>query len=102
MRASSALVYAHSPNAEDSDWMPWELGYFDGFKPQFVWILPLVQQFDTEFSGKEYLGLYPTIDKVADILGKLDLGFSGVKSGDQRIFVPLAKAARGMGVYLTG
>jgi hypothetical protein len=28
MRASSCLIYAHSVNAGESLWMPWELGYF--------------------------------------------------------------------------
>ena len=41
MRSSSSLVYAHSPSASASAWMPWELGFFDGLKPGSVWILPL-------------------------------------------------------------
>jgi hypothetical protein len=31
--------------------MPWELGYFDGFKPGFVWIVPLVEKSDEEYEG---------------------------------------------------
>lgn len=99
MRAAASLVYVHSPNASDSKWMPWELGYFDGFKPMYVWILPLVVSSDSEFTGQEYLGLYPTVDKIASLAGRLDLGFTNV--GPQRETLPLSKAARGHGVYLT-
>lgn len=98
MRVSASLVYAHSPNASDSVWMPWELGYFDGFKPMYVWILPLVVNYDSEFKGQEYLGLYPTVDKLENIPGKLNLGFPNV--GAQRSTIALAEAARGRGVFL--
>src|SRR5579862_975308 len=42
MDQSSSLVYAHSKNSGRSAWMPWELGYCDGKRPSFVWILPIV------------------------------------------------------------
>lgn len=101
MRASSSLVYVHSPNTTDSKWMPWELGYFDGFKPQFIWVLPLVVQYDSEYKGQEYLGLYPTIEKIASLLGHLNLGFTNVKIGEQRTDISLLKAARDRtGIYL--
>lgn len=32
MRQSSSLIYAHSNQSGTSKWMPWELGYFDGFR----------------------------------------------------------------------
>ena len=79
--------------------MPWELGYFDGFKPHQVWILPLVSASDSEFEGQEYLGLYPTVDKIASLQGRQNLGFSNV--GSTREEFPLAKAAKGQGVYFT-
>ena len=41
--------------------MPWELGYFDGFKSA-VAILPITQTEQHLYSGQEYLGLYPYID----------------------------------------
>src|SRR5690349_20180690 len=66
MRQSSCLIYVHTSQSADSAWMPWELGYFDGFKPNFVWILPLVNTSDAEFKGQEYLGLYPTVDKLTN------------------------------------
>lgn len=97
MRTCSCLVYVHSANATQSVWMPWELGYFDGFKPAHVWILPLVSEYDSEFKGQEYLGLYPPIEKLDSLYGRLDLGFLNV--GEQRSVMPLAKAASGSGVY---
>jgi hypothetical protein len=95
MRTSSSLVYAHSTNTPDSKWMPWELGCFDGFRPGYVWILPLVVENDSEYKGQEYLGLYPTIEKIEFVAGRLDLGFKDVSSGDRQINIPLAKAAKG-------
>ncbi len=98
MRQSSSMVYVHSAQSPDSKWMPWELGYFDGFKPSFVWILPLVVSYDSEFKGQEYLGLYPTIDKLAALPGRLNLGFTGLPQHSTGL--SLAEAARGHGVHL--
>ena len=98
MKACSSLVYAHSPNSSNSVWMPWELGYFDGIKPQQVWVLPLVTSDDSEFKGQEYLGLYPPVEKLSSPGGRINLGFDRV--GDDKHQVPLDKAARGQGVFL--
>jgi hypothetical protein len=100
MRTCSSLVYAQSANSSHSVWMPWELGYFDGFKPEHVWILPLVANSDSEFKQQEYLGLYPSVEKLADLCGRLNLGFDNV--GDLHEQIPLAKAARGGGIFLRG
>jgi hypothetical protein len=97
MKACSSMVYAHSPSATDSKWMPWELGYFDGYKETSVWILPLVKDFDSEFKSQEYLALYPTVDKIGDLAGQANLGFANV--GELRETIPLTKAARGTGIY---
>jgi hypothetical protein len=62
MRQCKSLFYAHSENATTSRWMPWEVGYFDGFNSN-VAILPIVRgENQTAFSGVEYLGLYPYVD----------------------------------------
>lgn len=62
MRQSQSLFYVHSSNASTSRWMPWELGYFDGFMGN-VAILPVVASAgQTTFHGEEYLGLYPYVD----------------------------------------
>lgn len=100
MKTSSCLVYAHSANASQSVWMPWELGYFDALKPHHVWILPLVSESDTEFKGQEYLGLYPPLEKISTLPQRLDLGFLNV--GEERSSISLSKAASGSGVYFTG
>ena len=97
MKTCSSLVYAHSANSPKSVWMPWELGYFDGLKPQQVWILPLVTDYDSEFKNQEYLGLYPPVEKLANLAGKTRLGFDNV--GRDKHQVLLEKAARGNGVY---
>lgn len=47
--------------------MPWELGYFDGFRSA-VAILPIAQTTQETFNGQEYLGLYPYIDGSATSL----------------------------------
>ena len=97
MKACSSLVYAHSANSSSSVWMPWELGYFDGVKPQQVWILPLVANDDSEFKGQEYLGLYPPVEKLSSLAGRTKLGFDHVGSDDHHVL--LESAARGNGVY---
>lgn len=77
--------------------MPWELDYFDGFRPNQVWILPLVAYYDSEFKEQEYLGLYPPVEKLSSLAGKTKLGFDNVGSDNHQ--VPLEKAAKGYGVF---
>jgi hypothetical protein len=43
--------------------MPWELGYFDGFRGA-VSVLPIAKSADESFKGQEFLGLYPYIDHI--------------------------------------
>lgn len=63
MKQSDSLLYLATDNASKSKWMPWELGYFDGFKTGGVAILPVLDKSDTPFEGQEYLGLYPVMTK---------------------------------------
>lgn len=56
--------------------MPWELGYFDGYKPGFVAILPLVQSSGSDFKGQEYLGFYPYIEDIEWDTGRRGFGMS--------------------------
>lgn len=63
MRQSQSLVWVATEAASDSKWMPWELGYFDGFRPRQVAVLPPVDNPGQTFKGQEYLSLYPVIDK---------------------------------------
>ena len=76
MRRSQSLIYATSTASSHSKWMPWELGYFDGFRPGFVAILPLVQSTGDDFAGQEYLGLYPYIEDIDWNTGRRGFGIS--------------------------
>lgn len=62
MRSCKSLFYATTKNYQQSKWMPWELGYFDGIKGK-VAILPILDEGNSTFSGTEYLELYPYVDK---------------------------------------
>lgn len=68
MRSSASLVYVSSRTSPASRWMPWELGYFDGMRPGKIAILPIVEASDSEFTGIEFVGLYPTVER--DVLGR--------------------------------
>lgn len=57
----NSLFYFTTSNSEFSKWMPWEAGYFDGVKNK-VAILPAIEDDESSFKGREYLGLYPYID----------------------------------------
>lgn len=63
MRQSNSLIWMATHAASESKWMPWELGYFDGFKPKHVAILPLTDSATDRFIGQEYLGLYPLVNQ---------------------------------------
>jgi hypothetical protein len=63
MRQSKSLIWVATNAANESKWMPWELGYFDGFKPDQVAVLPLVDSPEATFQGQEYLALYPLVGK---------------------------------------
>jgi len=69
MNKSKSLIFVTTENSVHSIWMPWELGYFDGYKGK-VAILPIKKNSsDTEYKGQEYLGIYPYVTK--NILDKL-------------------------------
>src|SRR6266404_1564772 len=57
MKACVSMIYALSPSASQSRWMPWELGYFDGIHGRQIAIMPIVDS-QSDFKGQEYLGLY--------------------------------------------
>ncbi len=62
MRNCSSLIFIATDQSSASKWMPWELGYFDGYKPGAVAVFPLVDTERSTFHGQEYLGLYPAVD----------------------------------------
>jgi hypothetical protein len=59
---SRSLFFATTANSGSSKWMPWELGFKDGHNRKSA-ILPVVQRQADSYSGQEYLGIYPYIDK---------------------------------------
>ncbi len=61
MRSSGSLLYIHSQHSKTSRWMPWELGFFDGFKGD-VGVIPVTRNQEEDFKGEEYLNLYPYVD----------------------------------------
>jgi hypothetical protein len=67
MKSCELLFYATSTNSNSSKWMPWECGFFDGYKGK-VAICPIVKTAKDSFRGTEYLSLYNTVDfnKVAN------------------------------------
>ena len=62
MSDSKSLFFAFSTNAQESVWMPWELGYFDGIKQKAA-ILPISETSQSSYNGTEYLKLYYYITK---------------------------------------
>lgn len=96
MRHSESLVFATSESSSDSKWMPWELGYFDGFKPGHVAILPLVKTPGAGFEGQEYLGLYPYVEHIrfSDRLPGLALSTSAASAQPISSFVRSGFAGR--------
>lgn len=76
MRNSQSLIFATSESSSSSKWMPWELGYFDGFRPGYVAILPLVPTSTSDFVGQEYIGLYPYLQDIPRMGGGRGLGLS--------------------------
>jgi len=61
MKTSTSLLYVVTDNSANSKWMPWELGFMDGYTGK-VAILPVTN--DNEgFKEHEYLNIYPYIDE---------------------------------------
>src|SRR4051794_866992 len=61
MRQCRALVLAVTRHAAQSRWVPWELGYFDGYAGE-VFIYPLDDEVRNFGTGQEYLDLYDRLD----------------------------------------
>lgn len=57
---SNCLLYAQSPSAGQSNWMPWELGVVDGHTHK-CFIMPVTADATQVTPRREYLALYPYI-----------------------------------------
>jgi hypothetical protein len=66
MRSSKSLLLAMSTNAQMSKWMPWELGFIDGYTKRCA-LFPVSKEVSTvkSFKRTEYLLLYPYIKRAA-------------------------------------
>lgn len=84
------LLYVSSDAAKKSKWMPWELGYFDGRKPGYVGIVPVVAWEGKTFQGQEYLGLYPYVE----LINFKEKGIQLAKDIDESTALPLRVAVR--------
>lgn len=73
MKQSNSLLYLATSNSSESKWMPWELGYFDGHKPERTAILPVLDSANSTFNGQEYLGIYPVVNKSTYTSGIADV-----------------------------
>ena len=62
---SKSLIYAQSPNAAMSKWMPWELGVVDGHTKRCA-VLPILTNGTDFYYKQEYLKLYPVIKPSVD------------------------------------
>lgn len=67
-KACKSLIFIDSPTANESKWIPWEIGCFDGFKNK-VAIFPIESNDNKiEYNSREYIGLYPYIIDYNNIL----------------------------------
>ena len=62
MRRCSSLIYAVSRNSAASKWMPWELGYSDGFHGR-VAVIVIDEGNATlqAYQNQEFVGIYPFV-----------------------------------------
>lgn len=69
MKSSKSLIVAISDNANNSKWIPWELGFMDGLTQKCA-IMPVsVNNNSTSFQGKEFFSVYPHIIQWENRLG---------------------------------
>lgn len=60
MAQCRSLVVATSANLPQTKWVPWELGFTDGYTGKAA-VMPLLQSGQTTFAGQEYFELYPQV-----------------------------------------
>lgn len=64
MRACKCLVYVYTKKSTGSKWMPWELGYMDGSKPNKCTIFAIAStktDKSPSYQEQEYLNIYPPL-----------------------------------------
>lgn len=58
---SDTLLFLDTEKADQSLWMCWELGWFDGARGT-VGVLPVLPDRHNYYRGREFLGLYPYLE----------------------------------------
>lgn len=61
MGVSDTLLFLDTQGADQSLWMCWELGWFDGARGP-VAVLPILVEGERYYRGREFLGLYPYVE----------------------------------------
>ena len=61
MGVSDSLLFLDTEGAVQSLWMCWELGWFDAAKGT-VGVLPVLEEHERYYRGREFLGLYPYVE----------------------------------------
>jgi hypothetical protein len=62
---SKSLFYIVSEKSDQSNWMPWELGFEDGYRGKSA-IVPVADKNRGGFVGVEFIALYPKVVPVSD------------------------------------
>lgn len=65
MKSCRSLFFSTTENSSSSKWMPWELGFMDGFNGKSA-ILPISKNETENYSGQEYLCIYPYVSEGQD------------------------------------
>ncbi|MCW2286829.1 hypothetical protein M2323_004628 [Rhodoblastus acidophilus] len=61
MGVSDSLLFLDTQGADQSLWMCWEMGWFDGACGP-VAVLPVLAEGERHYRGREFLGLYPYVE----------------------------------------
>lgn len=70
------LLVVDSDKSQESKWIPWELGFFDGLNGK-VGVISVIPAYSINtFSGREYFKLYPNV-KIGEIEGITSLWLDG-------------------------
>ncbi|HPA20414.1 MAG TPA: toll-Interleukin receptor [Verrucomicrobiae bacterium] len=75
MAQSRSLFVCTTDNTPKSQWVPWELGFSDGWKDGKAAVLPITDA--SSFQGQEYFDIYPEVK---------DAGMSHEKPSDLEIW----------------
>jgi len=62
LNSSKALLYIHTENSSQSQWTPWELGYFHALKRDKISVYN-----PNDVPKPAYIDIYPNVNLVDDI-----------------------------------